>query len=214
VSEIDAAHPVLAAIDAGGIVAIIRGDFRDDIAVIVEQLIEGGVRALEVSLTSPHALEQIEQASLVAGSRAVVGAGTVMTARDVAEASRRGGAFVVAPIVDPDVITAALDLGAVPIPGAATATEIFQAVRYGAPAVKIFPAETLGSAFVSAMRAPFPAVRLVPTGGVTFERASQFRAAGAWAVGVGSPLVSTSLHVSTLASRAAAFVGVMRPSDV
>lgn len=211
-SEIDSPHPAMAAIDSCGVVAIIRGDFRQSIDVIVEQLISGGVRAIEVSLTSPHAFEQIERASLVAGARAVVGAGTVMAAAEVVEAARRGCAFVVSPVVDDVVIKEAIEHGLVPIPGAATPTEIVQAVRLGAPAVKLFPADVIGPAFVAAVRAPFPAIRLVPTGGVTLERAAQFRAAGAWGVGVGSPLVSTPLDAATLGSRAAAFVAAMRPS--
>lgn len=210
-SAIDA-PPVIAAIDAGGVVAIIRGPFLDDIAAIVQALIEGGVRAIEVSLTSPRALDQIERAALAAGAAAVIGAGTVMTADDVTEAAKHGAGFVVAPTVDAAVIATALDLELTPIPGAATPTEIIQAVRLGAPAVKLFPAETLGPDFVRAVLAPFPAVRLVPTGGVTLARAEAFRAAGAWAVGVGSPLVSSTLDANSLRSRAAAFVRAMRPT--
>lgn len=211
-SEIESPHPAMAAIDAGGVVAIIRGDVRLTIDVVVEQLISGGVRAIEVSLTSPHAFEQIERAALVAGSRALVGAGTVMTPADVVDASRRGCAFIVSPVVDEAVIQRAIEHDLVPIPGAATPTEIIQAVRLGAPAVKLFPGEALGPDFVKAIRAPFPAIRLVPTGGVTLERAAAYRAAGAWAVGVGSPLVTTPLDAATLGSRAAAFVAAMRPS--
>ena len=207
----DAPHPVFAAIDGCGVIAIIRGDFLHTIDVIVTQLIAGGIRAIEISLTSPRPFEQIERAALVAGSRAQVGAGTVMTRHDVVEASRRGCSFIVAPVIDPDVIGAALEHDLLPVPGAATPTEILQAIRLGAPAVKLFPAETLGPEFVSAVRGPFPALRLVPTGGVTLERAVRFKDAGAWAVGVGSPLVATPLDDTSLASRAAAFVGVMRP---
>lgn len=210
-SGIDAPPPVLAAIDAGGVVAIIRGPFLDEIDTIVQALIEGGVRAIEVSLTSPRALDQLERAALAAGSAAVLGAGTVMTPEDVTEAAKRGASFIVAPTVDAAVISSALDLELTPIPGAATPTEIIQAVRLGAPAVKLFPAETLGPDFVRAVLAPFPAVRLVPTGGVTLTRAEAFRTAGAWAVGVGSPLVSAPLDADSLASRAAAFVRAMRP---
>lgn len=210
-SQADAPHPVTASIDACGVVAIVRGDFLHTIDVIVKQLIAGGIRALEISLTSPRAFEQIERASLVAGQRAVVGAGTVMTRDEVVEGFRRGAAFVVSPVLEPDVIGAALEHNLVPIPGAATPTEIIQAVRLGAPAVKLFPADAIGPEFVSAVRAPFPAVKLVPTGGVTLERAQRFRAAGAWAVGVGSPLVTTPLDATSLGLRAAAFVAAMRP---
>ncbi len=212
-SEIDAPSPVMTAIDAGGVVAIIRGAFLDDIDVIVRALLEGGVRAIEVSLTSPRALDQIERAVGVAGPAAVIGAGTVMTGAEVEQVAKRGGSFVVSPTVDEAVIQRALDLELTPVPGAATPTEIIHAVRLGAPAVKLFPAETLGPDFVRAVLAPFPALQLIPTGGVTLPRAETFRAAGAWAVGVGSPLVSAPLDAATLASRAAAFVRAMRPAN-
>jgi Entner-Doudoroff aldolase len=211
VNEIDGPGPVTSAIDAGGVVAIIRGAFLDDIDVIVRGLIEGGVRAIEVSLTSPRALDQIERAVVVAGAAAVVGAGTVMTVAEVEQAAKRGASFIISPTVDEAVIKSALDLELTPVPGAATPTEIIRAVRLGATAVKVFPAETLGPEFVRAVLAPFPALQLIPTGGVTLPRAEMFRAAGAWAVGVGSPLVSAPLESSTLVSRAAAFVRAMRP---
>jgi 2-dehydro-3-deoxyphosphogluconate aldolase / (4S)-4-hydroxy-2-oxoglutarate aldolase len=86
-----------------------------------------------------------------------------------------------------------------------------QAVRLGAAAVKLFPAETLGPGFVRAILAPMPDLKLIPTGGVTISRAEGFAAAGAWAVGVGSPLVSSPLDAGTLADRAAGFVRAMRP---
>lgn len=210
-SEIDAPSPALAAIDACGVVAILRGPFLDQIEAIVARIVGGGVRALEISLTSPRAFEQIERAAIVAAAGVSIGAGTVMTAADVAEAAKRGAGFIVAPVVDGEVIRAALDLGITPIPGAATPTEIVQALKAGAPAVKLFPAETLGPDFIRAVRAPFPAVRLVPTGGVTLSRAEQFSAAGAWAVGVGTPLISAPPELDSLSSRAAAFVRAMRP---
>ena len=202
----------MSAIDAGGVVAIIRGAFLDDIDVIIPALLAGGVRAIEVSLTSPRALDQIERAVVVAGAAAVIGAGTVMTQEDVEQAAKRGASFIVAPTVDEAVIKSALDLALTPVPGAATPTEIIRAVRLGAPAVKLFPAETLGPDFVRAVLAPFPALQLIPTGGVTLPRAETFRAAGAWAVGVGSPLVSAPFDGDSLASRAAAFVRAMRPA--
>lgn len=201
------------AIDGCGIVAIIRGSFLNHIEDIVGKLVEGGVRAIEISLTSPDALEQIKRAVAAAGPRAAVGAGTVLGPEEVEEVYRLGGTFVVSPVVDEAVIAASLDRSMLPIPGAFTPTEIMKAVRLGAPAVKLFPADALAPVFVRAILAPLPGLKLVPTGGVTLERAREFAAAGAWAVGVGSPLVSTPLDTSALAGCASQFVRAMRPAS-
>ena len=200
------------AIDECGVIAIIRGTFLDRIEEIVWQLIDGGIRAIEISLTSPDALEQIERAAAAAGSGAVVGAGTVLHAQEVEEVFRRGAAFVVSPVVDEGVIRASLDRSMLPVPGAFTPTEMMSAVRFGASAVKLFPADAVGAHFVRAVLSPLPGLKLVPTGGVTLERAHEFEEAGAWAIGVGSPLVSNPVDVGTLSGRASQFVRAMRPA--
>jgi 2-dehydro-3-deoxyphosphogluconate aldolase/(4S)-4-hydroxy-2-oxoglutarate aldolase len=209
-----AASSALAAIDACGIVAIIRGPFLADIEGIVTALVDGGIRAIEISLTSELAFEQIERAAAAAGSRAAIGAGTVLRPDEVDEVFHRGGTFVVSPAVDGAVIGAALGHAMLPIPGAYTPTEVLTAVRLGAPAVKLFPADTIAPAFVRAILAPLPGLKLVPTGGVSLERAREFGAAGAWAVGVGSPLVSAPIDLPALSMRASRFVAAMRPLPV
>jgi len=205
---------VLSAIDACGVVAIVRGAFLDRIDDIVEALVAGGIRAIEVSLTSPDAHAQIARAVKCAGARACIGAGTVLSQDDVRQCRESGAAFSVSPVVDAAVITAALQHDMTPIPGACTPTEALTASRLGAPAIKLFPGDTLGPRFVKGLLVALPHLRLVPTGGVTLELARQFAEAGAWAVGVGSPLVSTPIDPDQLARRARAFVGAMRPSAV
>lgn len=200
----------LDAIGAGGVIAILRGDFRPHIDAIVDALVEGGVRAIEISLTSPAALPQIEAAAARSAGRATIGAGTVLSADDVREAAAAGASFMVSPVVDADTIRAALERGLVPVPGAYTPTEALLATRLGAPAVKLFPADTLGPAFVRGLLAPLPFLKLVPTGGVTLDRAAAFAEAGAWAVGVGTPLVGPPVVPGDLAARAADFVRAMR----
>jgi 2-dehydro-3-deoxyphosphogluconate aldolase/(4S)-4-hydroxy-2-oxoglutarate aldolase len=150
-----------------------------------------------------------------------IGVGTVMTVEDVTRACDEGASFIVSPIVDPDVIGAALDLGLAPVPGAFTPTEAVMASRLGAPAIKLFPADALGPAFVAGVRAPLPDLKFVPTGGVTLDLAREFARAGAWAVGVGSPLLSafgagdgdrdSDGDRNALTARAAEFVRAMRP---
>lgn len=203
--------PAVSAIDACGIVAIVRGSFLSRIGAIVDALIAGGVRAIEISLTSPDAEEQIERAVVTAGTRAAIGAGTVLESPQVESVFARGATFVVSPVVDREVIEAALERSMLAIPGAYTPTEAMNAVRFGAEAVKLFPADTIAPSFLRAMLVPLPGVKLVPTGGVTLERAAEYAAAGAWAVGVGSPLLGGTTDPDEIASRAAKFVRALRP---
>lgn len=206
---------LVAALDACGVVAILRGDFLARIDEVVETLVEGGIKAIEISLSASTAYAQIERAVARAGSAVALGAGTVMTCDQVHAVRDRGVSFIVAPIVDPDVLACAHELGLASLPGAYTPTEAVTAARLGATAIKLFPAETLGPAFVRGLLAPLPALKLVPTGGVTLERARAFAAAGAWAVGVGSPLIASLADLNdpgALRARARAFVDAMRPS--
>lgn len=201
-----------AAIHAGGVIAILRGAFLPQIDGIVDALIAGGIRAIEISLTSLDAADQIARASAHAAGRAAIGAGTVLTVQDVNEVFRRGASFIVSPIVEPRVIAAALECGMMPVPGAFTPTEVITAVRLGAPAVKLFPADALGPAFVRGLLTPLRDVKVVPTGGVTLQAARAYAQAGAWAVGVGGPLLAGPLDFASLSARAAQFVAAMRPS--
>jgi Entner-Doudoroff aldolase len=212
--NVDGPRGVLETIDATGVVAILRGDYGAGVTTIVDALAAGGVRAIEVSLTSPGALAAIARVAAHAPAGVVVGAGTVLTLDEAREAREHGATFLVSPVVDPEVIAAALELGLVPIPGAFTPTEVRAARRAGAPAVKLFPADALGPRFVKALLAPMPGVKLVPTGGVTLELARAFAEAGAWAVGVGAPLLGDlTADRGALVARARAFVGAMRPVD-
>lgn len=197
----------LAAIGAGRVVAILRGDFRDSGEAVAETLVEGGVRALEVTLTSPGALEVLGRLARSVGERAAVGAGTVMTPDDCARARDAGAAFVISPHTSLEVVAAAHRLGMAALPGAFTPTEIARALDAGADAVKIFPAEWLGDAGVAPLLGPFPSLRAVPTGGVNVARARALLGQGAWAVGVGSPLVGRGgpLDRPALLERARAF---------
>lgn len=210
-SERAASEAVMTAIDDCGVIAILRGAFLDRIERIVDALVAGGVRAVEVSLTSADAFQQVDRAVQAARGRAVVGAGTVLTARQAAAAGARGATFIVSPVVDREVIAEARRSGLVPLPGAASPTEVHIAVQSGAPAVKLFPGNLLGPMFVKSLLGPFPGVRLVPTGGITLDFAREFARVGAWAVGVGGPLVPPDGEPDVVLSRARAFVAAMRP---
>lgn len=180
-------------LETGRIIAILRGDFGDREEEIVSALIDGGITAVEVTLNSPNALKSIHKLSLSFGSRIAVGAGTVMSVDDVGRAEANGARFIVSPNRNTKVIVETRRLGLFSLPGCYTPSEIVEALESGADAIKIFPANTLGPAYVKAVRAPLGDIRLVPTGGVTPEKAREYFAAGAWAVGVGSELLNREL---------------------
>jgi len=199
-------------IGTGRVVAILRGDFRGSDDAIADALASGGVTSLELTIDSPDALIRIARLAKRQRGRMAIGAGTVLTAEQAIAAAEAGATFIVSPNRDRTVIQAAVAAGMVALPGCQTPSEIVEAVAAGAQAVKLFPAEVLGPAFLRALRGPLPGLRLVPTGGVTPALAAEYRAAGAWAVGVGSDLVGrgdTGIDTAGIGQRAADFVGAM-----
>ncbi len=177
------------AIEQFGIVAVIRLKDPARVRGVVDALAAGGVRALEVTMTVPRAVDLIRELAPTMPDGFLLGAGTVTdvaTARAVIDA---GAAFIVGPVFRPDVIAACHDRDVPAIPGCFSPTEILAAHEAGADLVKVFPATALGPAFIRDVRAPLPQVKLVPTGGVTIENAGEWIRAGAAAVGVGSALL-------------------------
>jgi len=182
---------VLAALRDGGIVPVIRADSADTALRIVDALVSGGIRTLEITMTVPDAIGAIKAVSDRFGSSVLLGAGTV-TSRALAEGSLDAGAEVlVTPCVVPDVIAVAKERGVAVLPGAMTPTEVFTAWSAGGDIVKIFPASNVGGAsYLKALKGPFPQIPLCPTGGVNLQTIGEFVKAGASAVGVGGELVS------------------------
>jgi 2-dehydro-3-deoxyphosphogluconate aldolase/(4S)-4-hydroxy-2-oxoglutarate aldolase len=177
------------ALAACPVIAIIRAEESRHLRAVVETLFDGGVRAVELTLTTPNALDTIAAAS-GEEDRLLVGAGTVLTAEDARAAVEAGARYLITPAVLPEVIEEGARLGVPVLPGAATPTEILQAWRLGAALVKVFPAGPLGGpAYLRAVRAPLPDVPLVPTGGVGIEEVPAYLHAGAHAVGMGAPLL-------------------------
>jgi Entner-Doudoroff aldolase len=204
------ADQVLKAIERGGIIAILRGDFQSREVEIVSVLLESGISAVEVTLNSVKPFAAICRIAEKFGSRMAVGAGTVLRPDEVARAADSGAAFIVSPNRNYSVISMSKQRGLISIPGCFTPSEIIEAIDAGADAAKLFPAVALGPAFVKAMRGPLGNVRLVPTGGIDPDLAPQYIAAGAWAIGVGSELVGADAlspgGIARIASRAKAFV--------
>jgi len=170
------------------IVGILRFFPRDQVEHLVPAVVEGGLVNLEVTLNSPGAADLIRLTRDLLGPRGNVGAGTVTSMQGLDLALEAGASFIVTPVVLPEVIRACVERGVPVMPGAMTPTEIFTAWNLGASLVKVFPADQLGPGHLRALKAPFPEIRLMPTGGVTVETLPAFRDAGADAFGVGSPL--------------------------
>jgi len=170
------------------VIAILRGcPFRYSEA-IAGASIGAGLTVIEVTLDSERPLEQIAAISN-AYPEAEVGVGSVRRAEEVAPAVEAGARFIVSPVVDQDVIHAAVELGVASIPGAATPSEIEHAIRHGATAVKVFPIEQLGGpGYLRAILSPLGSPPLIPTGGVNAESIPEYLRAGAIAVGVGGTL--------------------------
>jgi len=176
-------------IESGRVIAILRGDFGGREVEIADVLFKAGITALEVTLNSPGALESIKRIEESCGDHMAIGAGTVMSPDDVRAAADSGARFIVSPNRDRSVIETTKRLNLASFPGCFTPSEIIEALDAGADAAKVFPAVSLGPAFIKALRGPLGRARLVPTGGVTPSAARDYFAAGAWAVGVGSELV-------------------------
>jgi 2-dehydro-3-deoxyphosphogluconate aldolase/(4S)-4-hydroxy-2-oxoglutarate aldolase len=168
------------------VVAILRASSAARFPEVAAALHEAGVTAVEFTLTTPGALEALREC---AGHAHPLGAGTVLTAEDADKAVEAGAAYLITPTVALEVIAEGRRLGVPVIAGALTPTEIHQAWTAGATMVKVFPASVGGPAYISAVRAPLPHVPLVPTGGIGVADAAAYLAAGARAVGMGSPLI-------------------------
>ena len=182
---------VLAALRDGGIIPVIRADSAETALRVVDALVAGGIRTLEITMTVPDAIGAITAVAERFGSSVLLGAGTV-TSRALAEGSLDAGAeFLVTPCVVPDVIAVAKARDVAVLPGAMTPTEVFTAWSAGGDIIKIFPASNVGGAsYLKALKGPFPQIPLCPTGGVNLQTIGEFVKAGASAVGVGGELVS------------------------
>lgn len=200
--------------DVPPLVGILRGLRLEQAQLAVGAVWRGGVRLVEVTMNSPGAAETIAALREALGEDGEVGAGTVCTREDLEQALAAGAQFVVTPVVVPEVIARCMQLEVPIAPGAFTPTEIYQAWSLGASVVKVFPAEALGPAYLRAVKAPLPQVRLMPTGGVTVETLGDYARAGAAAYGLGSPLFARELIQGEawpgLEARARSFVEAYR----
>lgn len=178
---------------ARGAVAVIRMRSADQAMRVIEACQAGGVSAVEVTVTTPGALELIAQVARAMPDDVLVGVGSVLDVDTARRAVDAGARYVVSPVFQAEVVEEAHRLGVPALPGAFTPTEIIRAHQAGADVVKVFPAEVLGVAFIKGVLAPMPFLRLMPTGGVTPDNVGDWVRAGAAGVGVGSALLDPAL---------------------
>lgn len=196
------------------IIAVVRAPRRDLVVPLSEALVAGGVVAIEITTTTPDAFNAIRDVRAALGDRAMVGVGTVLQNITCRGALDAGAEFVVSPILRGSMVPLCHGAEVPVMLGAYTPTECQLAYEAGTDFVKLFPADTLGPAFVKAVRAPLPHLRIVPTGGVDLGNAGDFLSAGCAALGVGSSLVSGEIlreqNWPELTRRAAAFLSAVR----
>jgi 2-dehydro-3-deoxyphosphogluconate aldolase/(4S)-4-hydroxy-2-oxoglutarate aldolase len=161
--------------------AIIRTSNQQVAANAMEAAARGGFRILEFTLTIPGAFELI--AEFAKKPDVVVGAGTVLSVEDARKAGKLGASFLVSPVVDEQLLRESRELGLALMPGTFTPTEMWNAHRFGAPLVKLFPAPAGGPGFVSAVLGPMPFLKIVPTNGIDEMNAADYLRAGSYAVG-------------------------------
>lgn len=189
----DTSNSTVQLIEKGGVVPVVRLPDLAGAVELAQALLDGGVTAFELTMTSPGALDALtllrERVPAFERGEAVLGMGSVLDRKMAAEAIARGAQFVVAPTLDLPTVTYCAGLGVPVMPGAFTPTEVQTAWLAGAAVVKVFPATKLGPGYFQDILAPLPHLKLMPTGGVDLENAGGFVLAGAVAVGVGGALV-------------------------
>lgn len=196
-----------------GLIPVLRAKSAAQGQAVVEAMVAGGVTVVEVTMTVPGAVDLLKELKKKYGAKLLLGAGTVTTPAQVQETIAAGAEFIVSPSLHPEVIAMTKKLGKLSIPGALTPTEAITAWDAGADYVKIFPCSAVGGAsYLKALLAPFPHLKLIPTGGVTLQTAHTFLEAGARALGIGSDLVNLAAvdqgHPETITESARAYLKV------
>jgi 2-dehydro-3-deoxyphosphogluconate aldolase/(4S)-4-hydroxy-2-oxoglutarate aldolase len=179
------------AIERVGIIPVLRAKSTAQAHAVVQAMIAGGITVVEVTMTVPGAIDLLDELRREYGEQLLLGAGTVLTADDAEATIAAGADFVVSPSFHPTVISRTRAMRKVAIPGVLTPTEVITAWNAGADYVKVFPCAAVGGAdYLKSILAPFPNLKLIPTGGVTLQTAESYLRAGARALGVGSDLVN------------------------
>lgn len=181
---------IVSEIESTGVVAIIRASGSGELVDVVSALRDGGLTCIEVTMTTPDALDVIHKARETLGDSAAIGVGTVLDSETARAAILAGAQFVVAPILDLPTIEICKRYSTPVVPGAMTPTEIVRAWQAGSDFVKLFPSTAGGPGLIRDLRGPLPHIKMIPTGGINLNNAAEFIKAGAAALGVGSALVT------------------------
>jgi 2-dehydro-3-deoxyphosphogluconate aldolase/(4S)-4-hydroxy-2-oxoglutarate aldolase len=193
-----------------GVIAIMRAQSSDQLIAAADAIKRGGVRAIEVTMTTPGALGVIAEAKERYGSDVILGAGTVLDPETGRAAILAGADFVVSPTLNLNLVELCNRYSIAVAPGCYSPTEVLSGWEAGADFVKLFPASVGGPGLVKAILAPLPQVRIIPVGGVNLDTAADFIQNGAAALGVGSSLVNQKLldegDMEALTRRAAAYI--------
>jgi len=186
---------ILSAILEIGILPVVRTETTEGAIRSIEAIHRGGIRAAEITMTVPGAIRALEKVADKFGDQIVLGAGTVLDPETARACMLAGAEFIVTPSLNLATVEMAKRYSKVITPGALTPTEVLAAWQAGADLVKIFPCSAVGGAkYIKALRAPFPHIEMIPTGGVSLETVGDFLRAGAAAVAVGAELID-SVHV-------------------
>jgi len=199
-----------------GLLAVIRGPSPELTVQMVEALVKGGVKGIEITYSTPNAEEVVKRLAAKFGDSIVLGMGTLTKPEQAESAKAAGASFLVSPICEPELVKAMIATGLLTMAGALTPTEVYQAYSLGTDVVKIFPGSLGGPAYVKALKGPFPYIPMMPTGGVNAGNAADWFAAGVVAVGAGSELCPPQLakegKFDEITKKAAEFVEIIKNS--
>lgn len=194
------------------LVAVVRGNDEDETKKIVDEIIKGGFKNIEITFTVPNAEEVINQVHKQYGDDIVLGAGTVLDAATAQIAINKGAQYIVSPHLDTN-ISKLCNVYSIPyLPGCSSATEIIEALRYGSDLIKLFPGGQLGAGFIKDIKGPVPNVELMPSGGVNLDNISDWIEKGSFAVGIGGGLTKefTGNNYEVISEKAQKYVEAVR----
>lgn len=194
------------------LVAVVRGNDEDETKKIVDEIIKGGFKNIEITFTVPNAEEVINQVHKQYGDDIILGAGTVLDAATAQIAINKGAQYIVSPHLDTN-ISKLCNIYSIPyLPGCSSATEIIEALRYGSDLIKLFPGGQLGAGFIKDIKGPVPNVELMPSGGVNLDNVSDWIEKGSFAVGIGGDLTKefTGNNFEVISEKAQKYVEAVR----